>query len=371
MKLQKKIYLSILAVFLPLMIAIMAISLSLRDQARETFHHEAEAAANFVDFSCRQEIRRLDLAIKAVLNDQSLSTSPHYDLKNTLKHRCQELINEFDLTILAFYNPDSSTASVHVAGPEPSPNKADKKNNKISFLLKNFHPKKIDREQTLIAFNGQLFLAYKAPLVVDDEGAVGSLGFFIPFPSETFFDDIYSQSAATIEVAFWRGRQLLASSPTLSSSPDYQQQRPTSKQRSLYLEDGTALVGFTYPQLDLAEISGIVDLVFEVLVNTTPAEESVNQIITLAITAALIVILFFSALLFGLGYYIVKPLESITKAAKEIIETGELATYKPMKRRDEIGYLWSVGAKMAATLHQEKLKAEEANRAKSEFLANM
>ncbi|MCK5539402.1 MAG: hypothetical protein KAI69_00625 [Deltaproteobacteria bacterium] len=42
-----------------------------------------------------------------------------------------------------------------------------------------------------------------------------------------------------------------------------------------------------------------------------------------------------------------------------------------MKRRDEIGYLWSVGAKMATTLHQEKLKAEEANRAKSEFLANM
>ncbi len=372
MKLQQKIHLSILAVFIPLMIAILAISLNLKNQAQETFYQEAETAANFVDFTCRQEIRKLDLAIKAVLNDQSLPTSFHYDLKkNTLKHRCQELIDKFGLTLLAFYNTDGSLSSVHRATHKQQPHGGGQEEDKTSFLLTALQPTKVNQEQKLITFADQLFLAYRTPLIVDDEGVVGSLGFILPFPSETFFDDIYSHSSATIEVGFWQGRQLLVGSPALNSSHHYQQQRPTSKRRTLRLEDGTSLVGFTYPQLDLAEISGIVDLVFEILINTTPAEESVNRVVTMAVAAALVVIFIFSAFLFGLGHYIVKPLKSFAQAAKGVIEKGELPDYIPMKRRDEIGYLWSVGAKMATTLHQEKLKAEEANRAKSEFLANM
>lgn len=371
MKLQQKIHLSLLAVFIPLMIAILAISLNLKNQVQETFYREAETVANFVDFTCRQEIRKIDLAIKAVINDQSLSTSFHYELKNTLKHNCQQLINELDLTLMAFYNPDGSLSSVHRADPEQPPHTNDQKEDTSSFLLETLQPSIVDHEQELISFADQLFLIYKAPLIVDDEGVVGSLGFALLFPSKTFFDNIYSHSSATIEAAFWRGRELLIGSPTLTASHTYQQQRPTSKQRSINLDDGTSLVGFTYPQLDLAEISGIVDLVFEILVNTTPAEESINRIVTMTIVAVLVMVLVFSTFLFGLGHYIVKPLKSITKAAKNVVEKGELEEYVPMKRRDEIGYLWSVGAKMAAILIQEKLKAEEASRAKSEFLANM
>ena len=371
MKLQQKINLSILAVFIPLMVAILAISLNFRDRARETFFQEAEAAANFVDFTCRLEIRKLDLAIKAVLNDRSLPTNFHFKLSNSLKYRCRELSEKFGLTFLALFNRNGSLSTLHVPGQGHPHNEDDDEGRKISFLLKELKAPKATDEQKLIAFADQLYLVYKTPLITDQEETVGYLGFVLPFPSENFFDDIYSHSSAIIEVAFWRGRKLLAASPALTSSPYYQQQRPTSKKRALRLEDGTSWAGFTYPQLDLAEIGGIVDLVFEIMVNTTPAEESVNQIVTMTITAILLVILIFSAILFGLGYYIVKPLTSITKAAKEVIEKGKLPAYRPMKRRDEIGYLWSVGAKMAITLHREKLKAEEANRAKSEFLANM
>ena len=75
MKLQHKIHLAILAVFIPLIATIITISITLRKQAQETFHQEAEGSANFVDFICQQEIKKLAITITTVLNDRPLQTT--------------------------------------------------------------------------------------------------------------------------------------------------------------------------------------------------------------------------------------------------------------------------------------------------------
>lgn len=371
MKLQKKINFAILAVFIPLMIAIIAISLNLRHRAQENFLAEAETTANFVDFICQQEIKKIDIAIKAVIDDKSLATALQFKLNNTLNYRCRKLREQFGLTLVALFNQNGSLATLYAPKDKPASIDDNREPDKISFLRKALDPLKTTNEQKLIAWDNQTYLAYSTPLVSDENKDIGYLGFILPFPSDHFFDEIFTISDATIEVAFWQGRKLLAASSKFLSSPGYKSQRPTSKKRALTLEDGTSWAGFTFPQLDLAQISGIVDLVFEVMIDTTPAEKRVDQIITVTLCAVVAAILIFSIILLGLGHYIVQPLNSITGFAKQVMKTGELPEYKPMQRRDEIGYLWSVGAKLAATLYQEKLKAEEANRAKSEFLANM
>ncbi|MBN2808827.1 MAG: response regulator [Deltaproteobacteria bacterium] len=353
------------------MITILTISFYAKEQARKTFFQEAETTANLVDFACQQEIRKLDLAIKAVLSDDSLATSFHYDLKNTLNFRCRSLSKEFGLTLLAFFTQNGTLSSFYAPPVQKTAAEAENEH-KISLLLKTLQlPHSDASNQTLATINDQLYLLCRAPLVLTDDGMVGSFAFVIPFPSETFFNDIYANSSGTVEVAFWRGTELLAGSPTMIAAPDYRRQRPTQKKRALRLANGSSWAGISYPQLELAATTGIVDLVSEIMINTTPEEERINQIITLTVATVLVAILIFSLILFTLGHYIVKPLRSITQATKDVIEKGTLPEYKPMQRRDEIGYLWSVGAKMAATLHQEKIRAEEANRAKSEFLANM
>ena len=368
MKLQHKIHLAILAVFIPLIATIITISITLRKQAQETFHQEAEGSANFVDFICQQEIKKLAITINTVLNDRPLQTNFHLELNTPLKQRCRELSEKFNLTMLTFFNKDNSPTHIHILNKD-HPDQGDK-GGKTSFLHQQLLAPTY-QEPTLAVFSEQLYLIHKAPLRLNQEEIIGYLGMVLPFPSENFYNDIYSLSSASLKVAFWRGRQLLQGNSILTFSSYYKKHRPTSKQRSLHLEDGTSLIGFTYPQLDIAEISNIVDLVCEILVDTTPAEENIDQILFATIAALLLVTIIFSAALIGLGLYVIRPITFITNAAKQVVDKGKLPDYTPMKRHDEIGYLWSVGAKMATTLHQEKLKAEEANRAKSEFLANM
>ena len=89
----------------------------------------------------------------------------------------------------------------------------------------------------------------------------------------------------------------------------------------------------TYPQLDLAEISEIVDLVFEIMVNTTPAEERVNKIIT--ITCATVIgcnFHLFANPLLSRTLYCQACEEYITNYAQQVLETGNLPEYKTMQR---------------------------------------
>ena len=246
MRLQQKIHISTFAVFIPLMITILAISLNLKDQARETFYQEAETVANFVDFICQNEVDKIDLAIKAVLNDNSLPTYFLLELSDTLNFRCRKLSDKFDLTLLALFNRDGSFSTFHIPDQNRSHDENHKMEDKISFLLKELKAPQAGNQQNLITFADQLYLIYKAPLITNQEETIGTIGLALPFPSETFFDDIYALSSATLEVAFWRGRKLLVGSPTLTSSHHYRQQRPTSRQRALRLEDGTIFTGKSF-----------------------------------------------------------------------------------------------------------------------------
>jgi hypothetical protein len=198
MKLKTKILLLNLVIFVILTILLLTAEHTLKLKFENTFKKETENLFFVIEDLLNQYNNRVARSLNAVFADINIKINFQLKIEDKIKELTEKYLNGEDIKLIAYFNQDNSLYK-YFSVSSLSKVKAEKLLEKIKTLNSG--------ENRFINIQNGIYLISKRNLYINYKS--GSIAVAVPYPSDSFFNDILTMCNAGIFATIWSNNKLL------------------------------------------------------------------------------------------------------------------------------------------------------------------
>ncbi len=361
MKLKTKILLINLFIFVLLSSLVLIAEHALKIKFENTFKNETKNLFFTIEEIIDQDNEKIFSSMQNVFSNSILRINLRWKTEDTLKELSYKLMFENSIKLIAYFNSDSTLYKYFISGA------MDKET--IKKLLEKLSRLK-PGEKRFISIKNSIFIIAKKN--VSEYNQNFSISLAIPYPSESFFNDIIAMTNNTVYTAIWDGNNLLGGNYHLIFSEKYKKSPPNKPMRTIKIENNEKFFTYSFPLRGsiILQNDSEQTIKLEILRNTKELDKNLSMLFYATLSLILGICILFTIIMFLLYFNILNPVKELMNVLDMLMKNKKLPELYS-NRKDEFGVLFNNVYQMAIKLYVAKQKADEANKAKSEFLANM